>query len=151
MRKAIIFILVIVGYLFSCQLVDGGIVLNEQDTSNTDTADVNPNGSSELSLLMREMYDHALNARILALKNQKNGDYPKVFNKIHTATPTDSATKNSYFDTFADVYLNSVKAYASAGNTDLKINYNNLVNTCLACHSTHCPGPIPKIKKLLLP
>ncbi len=138
---------IILSALFSTRLVDGGPSIPLM----ADSSDINPNGSSELSILMRDMYDHALAARKLALNGEKDTEFPKEFNKIHTATPTDETTKNSYYDTFADVYLNALKSYSLSGSEDLKLNYNNLVNTCLACHSSHCPGPVPKIRKLLIP
>ena len=148
MRTAFI-ILSICLYLGSWQLVDG--VPAENATVVNDSTDMNPNGSSDLSLLMREMLDHAQSARKLALENKVDTTIPASFIKIHTATATDFETKNSYYDTFADLYLNAVKSYGKASNTEAISNYNNLVNTCLACHSTHCPGPVPRIKKLLIP
>ncbi len=134
--------------MWACQLVDGDA--SKKYTAGTDTTDLNPNGSSELSFLMREMYNHALSSRNLALEEKKNEEFPEAFNKIHTAVPTDRFTKNEHFDSFADVYLNSVKSYAATDEANLKLNYNNMVSSCLACHASHCPGPIPKIKKLLL-
>lgn len=148
MKRTLIIFLLISLYLGSWQIVDGGPA--EHSIAISDSSDLNPNGSSELSLLMRDMYDHAFAARKLTLEEKKDEVIPDKFKKIHTATPTDSETKNSFYETFADVYLNAVKTYSSSANADIKTNYNNLVNTCLACHSTHCPGPIPKIRKLLI-
>ena len=147
--KKIIFAILLLAYLGTSQLVSG--VSDDSATIINDSTDLNPNGSSELSLLMRQMFDHAAAARKLTLQNQKDGEYPKMFDAIYTAEPTDAETKNNYYDTFAGLYLNAIKNYSSSNNGDLKSNYNNLVNTCLACHSTHCPGPVPKIKKLLIP
>ncbi|TAH38964.1 MAG: hypothetical protein EYC69_13660 [Bacteroidetes bacterium] len=147
--KTVFIILCISLYLGSWQLVDG--VPSENATAFNDSTDMNPNGSSELSLLMREMLEHAQLARKLALEEKINPEIPESFNKIHTAKATDSETKNSYYDTFADVYLSAVKSYSTSKGTEIVSSYNNLVNTCLACHSTHCPGPVPRIKKLLVP
>ena len=135
-------------FMWTCQLVDGDTV--ENCSPPADSTDLNPNGSSELSKLMRDMLEHALVARKLALEEKKNGNYPPAFDRIHTATPTDNRTKNENFDSFADIYLNAVKTYAATDNAALMVNYNNMVNACLGCHATHCQGPIPKIKKLLL-
>ncbi|HNS11492.1 MAG TPA: hypothetical protein PKM97_02670 [Bacteroidia bacterium] len=148
MHKIFLSLLILL-YLGSWQLVDGGPT--ENSIALMDSTDQNPNGSSELSLLMRDMFNHAATARKLALSDEKDPDFPEKFKKIFTATPTDSETKNSHYDTFANIYLNAGKTYSSSNTEDLKVNYNNLVNTCLACHSTHCPGPVPKIKKLLIP
>lgn len=114
-----------------------------------DTTDINPNKSSELSLLMRKMYDHAAEAR-QALASNKKVSYPKSFLAINTATPTDDHTKNEYYPTFADLYLQALDNYEASTDANRVKSYNNIVNACLACHSSHCPGPVPKIKKLLI-
>lgn len=119
------------------------------NTASADTTDINPNKSSELSLLMRKMYDHAAEAR-QALANNKKVSYPKSFLAINTATPTDDHTKNEYYTTFADLYLQALDNYESSSDVNRVKSYNNIVNACLACHSSHCPGPVPKIKKLLI-
>jgi hypothetical protein len=118
--------------------------------AKADTTDINPNGSSELSLLMREMYNHLAEAR-KGLEIKKQVSYPKSFLTLTTAQATDEHTKNEYYNTFADLYLQSLENYSKSTNENRAKNYNSMVNACLACHSSHCPGPVPKIKKLLLP
>lgn len=145
----LLILLSIVLYLSSWQCVEGDPGPKAL-AKTSDTTDLNPNGSSELSRLMREMLDHASAARKLAIENRKNSVYPVSFDNIYSAEPTDKYTKNEFFDSFADAYLKAVKNYSSSGDENIKENYNNIVNSCLACHSTHCPGPIVKIKKLLL-
>jgi len=112
--------------------------------------DVNPNGSSELSLLMRKMYDHAAAARKDVTVKKIPRAYPKEFLKIYTATPTDSTTKNSSFNPFADGYIAALNNFKSSSAGELVLNYNTLVTACINCHSQHCPGPVPKIRKLLV-
>lgn len=119
------------------------------NTATADTTDINPNKSSELALLMRQMYNHAAEAR-QALTESKTISYPKSFLNINTAVPTDEQTKNEYFPTFADLYLQALNRYETSTSDNRVKSYNNLVNSCLACHSSHCPGPVPKIKKLLV-
>jgi cytochrome c553 len=113
--------------------------------------DNNPNGSSELSLLMRKMEKQLSDARPAVLNGKYKGTYPKEFDKIYTAKPTDNETKMSSYDVFANVYISAVKSFVSAKPADQVDSYNNVVNTCLACHSQHCPGPVGRIKKLLIP
>ena len=115
-----------------------------------DTTDINTNKSSELSLLMREMYNHAAEAR-KAVSEQRTVSYPKTFLNINTAKPTDDKTKNEYYTTFADLYLQTLEGYENSTNANRVKSFNNVVNACLACHSSHCPGPVPKIKRLLIP
>lgn len=113
-----------------------------------DTTDLNPNGSSELSLLMRKMHQHALKAREEVLKNKPTKGYPAEFEKIYTATPTTPTTKNQYYNSYADLYLAALKNFSKSNKKNLKENYNNLVSGCVVCHTTHCPGPMVLIEKL---
>ncbi len=113
-----------------------------------DTTDLNPNGSSELSLLMRKMHQHALKAREDVLKNKVTKGYPAEFEKIYSATPTTPTTKNQYYNSYADLYLAALKNFSKSNKKNLKDNYNNLVSGCVVCHTTHCPGPMVLIEKL---
>ncbi len=113
-----------------------------------DSTDLNPNGSSELSLLMRKMHQHALKAREEVLKNKPTKGYPAEFEKIYTATPTTPTTKNQYYNSYADLYMAALKNFSKSNKKDLKENYNNLISGCVVCHTTHCPGPMVLIEKL---
>lgn len=115
-----------------------------------DTTDLNPNGSSELSLLMRKMHQHALKAREDVLKGKVNKNYPAEFEKIYTATPTTPTTKNQYYNSYADLYMAALKNFSKSNKKNLKDNYNNLVSGCVVCHTTHCPGPMVLIEKLTI-
>jgi hypothetical protein len=128
--------------------------LSESESLSTaivkDSVDVNPNGSSELSILMRKMYDHAAAARKDVKAKKIRRTFPAEFSKIYTATPTDSLTKNEHFNTFADIYLKSLNSFKASNATNLVDNYNGIVSACVACHSQHCPGPLFKIKLLMI-
>ena len=108
----------------------------------------NPNGSSELSLLMRDMqkYTNEAKADIKAGKNP--APYPAAFDKVHTAKISDGMEKSDYYKAFGDLYIMAVKNYASSTPENRIETYNNMVAACLACHSQHCPGPVPVIKKM---
>lgn len=123
-------------------IVIGAMALMAMTASQQDN---NPNGSSELSLLMRSMEKQLSDAKAAVLQGTYKGVYPSSFDKIYTAKPTDANTKTENFDVFAGVYINADKAFTANPSID---TYNNVVNTCLACHSQHCPGPVGRIKKL---
>ncbi|MFM8918216.1 MAG: hypothetical protein ACKOGP_10815 [Bacteroidota bacterium] len=109
----------------------------------------NPNGSSELSKLMREMQDYTNRAKAGLKTNAKPEPYPVAFDKIHTAKITDGMSKSDYYRSFSDLYVMSVKNYAKSGKSNRVETYHNMVSACLACHSQHCPGPVPVIKKMM--
>jgi cytochrome c556 len=111
--------------------------------------DMNPNGSSELSLLMRKMEKQLVDARPEVLNDKYRGTYPAEFDKLKTAAPTDAETKTEYYNVFADLYTSSVKSLYASKKYQVQA-YNNVVNACLACHSQHCPGPVGRIRKLMI-
>src|SRR4051812_5644352 len=59
---------------------------------------LNPNGDSELALLMRDMMSSAGNLREMVKQGNLPKEFPEAFLKIHTAKPTDSDTKKASFD-----------------------------------------------------
>lgn len=111
---------------------------------------MNPNGSSELSQLMRQMQSAADSAKQMIRNGDVPRNFPEAFLKIHTAQPTDSDTKKESFDGFATHYLNSLKTLYSSSKADAPKHYNAMVEACLSCHYEHCPGPIKAINKLRL-
>jgi cytochrome c556 len=109
---------------------------------------LNPNGDSELALLMREMMSSASNMRELIKQGNLPKEFPAAFLKIHTAKPTDSDTKKASFDNFANNYISNLQTLYASPKEDLTKNYNAVVNACASCHSEHCPGPLKAINKL---
>lgn len=128
----------------------------EEATSNEDMPDVvlpagNPNGDSELALLMRQMFEESLNMRRAVLKGEK----PKVsldLAKIHTvqATEPEKQASESY-KAWGTAFLNAVKMYNEAPKSEAKEAYTLMIDQCMNCHGQLCPGPTVKIKKLYLP
>jgi hypothetical protein len=109
---------------------------------------LNPNGDSELAVLMREMMGSASNLKEMIMKGQLPEKFPEEFLKIHTAKPTDSETKKESFEGFANNYITNLQALYASPKEDLTRNYNSVINACASCHSQHCPGPLKAINKL---
>lgn len=111
---------------------------------------LNPNGDSELALLMRDMYDELATVQ----KNIANGeaiqlnvDHGKILT-AHATEPEKAASPE--FKAFANQYLQFVEQIESAEPAALEVHYQNLLASCLSCHQVLCPGPMVKIKKLQL-
>ena len=109
---------------------------------------LNPNGDSELALLMRAMYDEAEQ-----IKQQiANGDSITLslnHEKILTAHATEpQKAASAEYKAFAKTYLQAVKSLTEASSSQRINFYNNLVANCMTCHKALCPGPIVRIKKL---
>ena len=137
--------LMIVAFLLQPALPD-----TMQNTASADTTYTNPNGSSELSKLMREMEAFTKSAKTDVSTGKNPALYPVTFNKIYTAALSEGSHKSDFYNAFADLYLASVKNYSASNSSNRVETYNNMVSACLACHSQHCPGPVPAIKKLSL-
>ena len=105
---------------------------------------------SELALLMRQMAAHADSVKV----GLKRGDkelpaFPTQIRTLFSATPTkDMHIDPITFPTFGRDYMEKVNALYKAARTDRAIAYNALVMSCANCHSTHCPGPLMRIKKM---
>lgn len=105
---------------------------------------------SELALLMRTMAAHADSVKAgLARGEKKLPPYPAAITKLLTATPTkDMHIDPITFPTFGTDYQAKVSALYKAARKDRDRAYNALVLSCANCHTTHCPGPMMRIKKM---
>lgn len=113
--------------------------------------DVNPNGSSELALLMRQMHTSAAKAKAAL----QSGEVPEItvdYSAITTAMPTDASMVD--FEGFLPLAKGYTAAMASlqsaTDSASAATAYMQMINTCLACHQQSCRGPIPRIRKLKL-
>lgn len=106
---------------------------------------------SEMAALMLKMYAVNLENKNLILAGKTPVKLPKEFFKIHTATLTDPTNRNTAFNGFSDIYLKTFEDAFNTPDTNFSKKHNTVINSCIACHQTTCIGPIPKIKKLLIP
>jgi len=120
----------------------------EADKKENCAKPLNPNGDSELALLMRNMMSSSKNLKQLIEQGNIPKEFPEEFKKIHTAQPTDSDTKKESFDGFASNYISNLQNLYNSPKEDLKKNYNAVVAACVSCHSEHCPGPLKAINQL---
>lgn len=111
---------------------------------------LNPNGDSELALLMRSMFDDGMRMKAQIQRGEKP-DVAVAFEKIHTAKPTEEGkTDSDEYQTFALSYVQAVKALKEAQPGEAGTYYTGMVNACMNCHKAVCPGPVVRIKKMLL-
>ncbi len=113
-------------------------------------ADPNPNGSSELAWLMRDMQAQGRAWRDAISGGQELGGYPAAFDRLTTATPTDAAIKNETFDPLAAEFLTRTRELVQAPAEGRRAAYGRWVEGCLSCHATMCEGPVPAIEAMRL-
>ncbi|WP_339659280.1 hypothetical protein [uncultured Polaribacter sp.] len=106
---------------------------------------------SEMAALMLQMYQVNLENKGLILEGKTPNDFPKEFLNIHTAQLTDPSVRTPNFEVFSEMYINTFQQEAATDKVLVKEKHNATINSCIACHNTTCIGPIPKIKKLLIP
>ncbi len=107
--------------------------------------------TSELALLMREMTAFADSSRGLIAQGRELPPFPEQFRKLMTAEATPGMKDPKTFDPFAHAWLYHLDALYKAPEAERPGVFNTLVQTCAGCHTTMCPGPLVKIRKLGLP
>lgn len=110
----------------------------------------NPNPSSELAVLMRHMNQMVLMSRDSLAKGVPTKFDLEIFEKLSSAVPSKPEMKDEAFFSYAAAMLASAHTFNNEPEARLEA-HNNLVQTCLACHQTHCPGPMKRIRKLHIP
>lgn len=105
---------------------------------------------SELATLMLEMYDANQDWKAEILKGNIPKEFPEKYKQMHTAESVNESAGGDFYNSMSDAYLSSIEALTQATPENAKERYNNMVNVCLQCHQEICPGPIPKINKLII-
>jgi hypothetical protein len=121
------------------------------DASLVEVSETNPNGDSELALLMRKMFEDGEDIKKLITNNEGNitEEYIAELEKIHTAIPTDANVKTPEFEAYTKLMIQEANLLFSNDSNRVQ-GFNNLVNRCIECHQSFCPGPIKRIKKLTI-
>ena len=119
---------------------------NKVDNQSCDIP-INPNGDSELSILMRDMIKDSEQAK----KQIELGEKPNFlinYEKLHSAKATDPKLReNGSYTNLSNAYLASIKNLKESDDL-YEEKYNNLIQECVNCHMSFCPGLIKRIKKL---
>ncbi len=118
--------------------------------SSKNPTSLNPNGDSELALPMREMEANAIDMKkFIETGRVPASDYDH--STLFTATPTEEGkTDLPEYKTMAQSYLDAMKSLQSANQENVTGAYKDMVNMCLSCHKSMCPGPVVRIEKLYI-
>jgi hypothetical protein len=107
---------------------------------------------SEMAALMEQMYVDNMRIKNAILDKETNmGDFPEVHKRIFVAKLTDQTDRDVFFETEAQKFITIEEKFYKSKEEDLKANFNEIVNSCIACHEKKCGGPIVRIKKLYIP
>lgn len=121
-----------------------------KDKPKEDKPSLNPNGDSELAIVMRTMMESCKKMKSEIEGNLPISPYPETIKTITTATPTDGMIDDrNVFNGFANFHLASLDSMYLP-QIDAKTQFNHLVKSCIDCHENYCHGPIPAIQKLYI-
>ncbi len=76
---------------------------------------------------------------------------PSLHYKLFLADMTDPSERDAFFEQQTKRYLETEEEFYKDPNTNTKSKFNAIVNSCLECHAKKCGGPVPRIRKLLIP
>ena len=108
-------------------------------------SDRNPNGDSELAVLMRLFIDGLRDARVLVEAKQAVKPLFPVHRSMRCAWPTVPSDRDEGYDARSQSYLAVVRGFDAAPSQE---SYNAIINSCVACHQVSCSGVIEFIESL---
>lgn len=104
---------------------------------------------SELAGIMTSMHAYHGLLKDSVMAGAKTLPPPPIdLQRIHTAEATDSRELDGNFHDLAAQFIRLLDSVREVRIEDRLAVYNASVATCVECHQTRCPGPIPRIKKL---
>lgn len=109
----------------------------------------NPNGSSELAVLMNDLYREAETAKQKIARGH-TPEWSVDAEKILTAAATEpEKAASSEYKAFAVSYLETVRMLKNASPAEAPVHFKAMTTACMNCHNAICPGPTKRIRKLL--
>jgi hypothetical protein len=146
MKKNFHFLIILIAIVLFAQC---NVNTNKQaEAVCTKDGQVNPNGDSELALLMRQMTKHTEATKKALQAGEELPAYPREVDAIDTAEPTNPDKHNPGFYSGTKLYLAALKALYASRKEDRAKQYEMVLNTCSSCHLVVCPGPLKKIGRL---
>lgn len=148
--KVFAFVIIVSLAIFSCG--------ENKETASEDSvkkcampSTVNPNGDSELALLMREMADWTDSCKAAIVSGREVPSAPSGLNTLHSAKRTDPNIDANVFASMASLYQSRVTEFQAATDANRVQLFNSMVQGCVSCHENFCHGPLVRINKMQIP
>jgi hypothetical protein len=106
-----------------------------------------PNNASEMALLMRDMF---IQLEIIKekIENGENISSEQLdFEIIHKQKATDESFLKEGLVPMSKGYSLVIEGF---NKNPSKEKYKSIVNTCISCHISMCPGPLERIDNLIV-
>jgi len=143
--KYSLFLLIMVSTMVSCKNKEADKSAAE---CKIDSEDLNPNGDSELAILMRAMTVATEKNTALLREKKETENYSDTLSTILIAKPSDLGLDKDIFDGFAKTYLAAITDFNNADLENKIKAHNVIVQNCKSCHEQYCRGPLKRIAKL---
>ena len=108
---------------------------------------IDPNNTSEMALLMRDMFSQLEIVKQKILLGEDISQEQFNFDFIHKQTPTDESFLKEGLESMSNAYAYSVEAFNTQPSSK---TFSTIVTNCTSCHTMLCPGPLERIDNLLL-
>lgn len=147
----IIFGCLLASFFVACSSEEERQLEKSCEADEVEVSAINPNGDSELALLMRQLYLDTDSIKQLIVNDEGNisDEFIVELNRIHTAVPTDPEVKTDEFKAYNELMINQANALKETTGNKKEL-FNQFVARCIDCHQVVCPGPIKRIKKLVI-
>ena len=105
--------------------------------------------ASPMAAAMRAMAEQAESIRAWIISDSSNRPAQPAWAPMpfETQRPTDTTV-------LVDAFFEKAKAYHEShrlvGEQPTAKNFDALVSRCIACHQSHCPGPLKRINRLMI-
>lgn len=149
MFRTLITCCLIAAFAFACSSGDE-VAENSDSAAACATKPVNPNGDSELALLMRQMADWTDSCKAAITSGRPVPPKPVALANLHTAERTDKTIDASLFNSMASLYEGAVTTFESADSIAKVKAYDGMVAACGGCHQNFCQGPLTRISKMYI-
>lgn len=126
-----------------------GILLFACNESNNQSEKVliDPNNTSEMALLMRDMFTQLDSVKLKLEFGHDLSNSKLNFALIHEQEATDESFRKEGLEGMSWAYSNAVYQF---NDSPTLINYRTVVNSCVSCHQSLCPGPLERIDNLII-
>ena len=106
-----------------------------------------PNDTSEMVLLMRDMFTQLELIKGKIEKGENLSSEQLDFAIIHKQKATDESFLKEGLEPMSKGYSLVVENF---NKNPSKEKYKSIVNTCISCHQSLCPGPLERIDNLIV-
>lgn len=131
-------------YIFSLFLIWS---CSNPTTEKSSQIIIDPNPTSEMAQLMREMTLKLEDIKTAIENNEVLNENQLDFALIHNQKATDSSFVKPHIKPMSESFAFAIEQFNKEPNSS---NYSTIINNCLSCHQLSCPGPVVRINQLKL-